>query len=677
MAFFSFGRKVEGARDFSLEEIPVFSSLTPAEQKIIQKKSRLIEFKRGDYVYEEGTDPDAFYIVITGRFRLFTKNRSGEEETLTYLYRNDHFGETSLLTGRPHSVTVEAKRDGMIMTISKEDFLKLVKEMPTISLHLSRSLGHRLTSTIQPGAKREVKISAIYSPSYSSLATNFCLDFAASLRSETQCPVIVVDFISKINPLLQDSLKRSSVSSFDFANMEPSQESALNACLLENPNGFHYIHAPINNEEHLEKDERKIATLITFLTYRFSYLILRLPPNITDLSFKALKRSDYVYVLSESDPKSMQDSASAIMEFQQGFGFSKSEIRVIAPDDPKALTIPTEEREAVLGAPIMSILPSKSAKLDAYNSTMRFLAKELAGSLVGLVLGSGAAYGLAHIGVLRVLEQEGISIDVIAGSSMGSLIGALWAAGYNANQLERIAKSIDKKNSFFKLVGIGDLSLPHHGLLKGKQVHRFLQSYIGNRTFQDLRIPVKIAAVDLFTSEEVILDTGRVVDAVRASISIPGIFRPYYHQNRFLIDGGVIDPLPVKALSGMGVKKIIGVNVLAGPGDRMQSNAIRNEKRRRVLESQKRKGILGRLQAGANKQVHERYAGNIFNVIMSTVQFMEYEIANTSSQQADVLIHPTLSEGHWAEFYSSAKFIKMGEEKTREVLADIKRLVQE
>src|SRR3989338_6433151 len=146
MAFFQFGRKIELAKEYSLEEIPVFSSLTPAEQRLIEKKARLIEFKRGDKVYEEATAAEAFYVVISGRFRLYNKTKSGGgEHTLIHFYRGDHFGETSLLTGRLHSASVEALKDGIILKLEKNDFLRLVNDIPSISLYLNRSLRHRLT----------------------------------------------------------------------------------------------------------------------------------------------------------------------------------------------------------------------------------------------------------------------------------------------------------------------------------------------------------------------------------------------------------------------------------------------------------------------------------------------------------------------------------------------------
>lgn len=676
MAFFQLGRKLDIAKEYSLEEIPVFSSLTPSEQKLIEKKARLLEYKRGDIVYEEGTPAEGFYAVISGRFRLFTKSRTNSAgQTLIYFYRGDHFGETSLLTGQPHSATVEAKRDGVILKLDKDDFLKLVNDIPTISVHLSRSLGHRLTKNEDATVRREVKIAALYSKSASAAVYQCWLDFAGGLHQETKRKVVLVDFVSSIHSVFKEEFQSAYMPHFNLAAMDPSRESDLKACLVQHPQGFHYIHVP--TEEMQDKDDRKISVLLTFLTYRYNYLLLRLPAEINHVVFKVLKQSDYVYVHAGPRSTQLAEITQVLAEFQQGFGFGKNEIRVIVPEDRDKDSLPLSEKEQILGMKIFSLLPSRIHQPDRYQSTLRYFAKELAGTLLGLALGSGAAYGLAHIGVLRVLEREGISVDVISGSSIGALIGALWAAGYSADDLEGIAKSIDKKNGFFKLLGFRDLSIAHRGFFKGNQVTRFLESFLGNQTFQDLKIPVKVIAANLFTSEEVVFESGRVVDAVRASVSIPGIFRPVFHEGQYLIDGGVIDPLPVRVLAKMGVKKIIGVNVLSGPEDFLERNRLAEESRRRWIESLERKNIFGKMLAQFLHKVHDRYAVNIFNVIMSSIQFMEYEIAESWGNQADVLIHPIVHEGHWAEFYSPDKFIKMGEEKTREQLFEIKGLLVE
>ncbi len=675
MGFFQFGRKIEFSKEYSLSDIPVFSSLTPFEQKLIEKKVRLIEYKRGDIVYEEGTEPDAFYVVVSGRFRLFLKPKPGRpEKTLIYFHRGDHFSEVSLLTGRPHSASVEAKRDGVILKLEKEDFLKLISDFPTISLFLNRALGYRLTK-VEAAQKheQEVKISSFFSRAASLPALQAWLDIAKTLVEVTHKRVIVLDFVSPLSHFVKEVTQFGTVSSFQLKTMEPSRDADLKNSLLTHSSGYHYLH--VFSEDEKTEDEKKAATLITFLTYRYDYLLLRLSDDLNNFTLKLLKLSDGVYLFSEL--ADLTDAAEAVKEFQQGIGFSKSDIRLLVPEPLEKDTLMVESKEEVLGMRVFCFLPPRTTQSDRYQQVMNYVAKEFAGTLLGLALGSGAAYGLAHIGVLKVLEKNGIRPDIIAGSSIGALVGGLYAAGYNIQELEGIAKGIDIKTGFFKLLGLKDMSVAHHGFFKGNQVVRWLESYIGNKTFRDMQIPLKIIAANLFTSEQVIMDSGRVVDAIRASISIPGIFRPLFYKGSYLIDGGVVDPLPVRILASQGVKKIIAVNVLPGAKDRIERNKLREEQEKFKMVELERKHWWARIFLKGKDRVYNRYATNIFNVIMSTIQFLEFVIADSSGTQADILIHPIVRDAHWAEFYSAEKFIRMGEEKTEAQMEEIRRLLAE
>lgn len=676
MAFFQFGRKIELSKEYSLADIPVFSSLTVSEQKLIEKKARLLEFKRGDMVYEENTPPDAFYIVISGRFRLFLKARPGRaEKTLIYFHRGEHFSEASLLTGRMHSASVEAQRDGILLKLEKEDFLKLVNDFPTISLFLNRSLGYRLTK-VEAAQKnqQEVKISSFYARAQSRQALECWSDLAASIAEETKKKVALVDFVNPRNAASDAVLPLNGIRSFDFNQMDPSSDAEIRACMLRHRQGFDYLHAAAGEER--IKDEKKVSILITFLTYRYEFLLIRVPEELDNLTFKLLKMSDGVYLYSEISE--LEETAQSIKAFHQSVGFSKSEMRLLLPDTAAERNILSlETKEEILGLRIFSLLPSKTENPEKYQQAMRFVAKDFAGNLLGLALGSGAAYGLAQIGVLKVLEKEGIRPDIIVGSSIGALVGAFWAAGFSAQEIEDIAKTIQMKTAFFKLIGFKDLSIAHQGFFKGNQVVRWLESYLGSRTFRDMKIPLKIIAADLATSEKVVMESGRVVDAIRASISIPGIFRPVIYKDTHLIDGGVVDPLPIKDLSVMGVKKIIAVNVLPGPKDRIERNRIFAEAMRAKAEADEQKQVWTKIFSKGKEKIYRRYAVNIFHVIMSTVQFLEYEIAESWGAQADVLIHPIVRDAHWAEFYSPDKFIQLGAEKTELHLPEIKRLLAE
>lgn len=675
MAFFKFPTKIDAAKEYSFDDIPLFSALSPAEQKIILKKARLVEYKRGDMVYKEGTPSEAFYVVISGRFRLYNELRGNDSgNTLFYACRGDHFGETSLFTGRNHSASVEAKRDGLILKLEKEDFLKLIREIPAISLYLNRSLGHRLSkSEEENGRQREVKVCALYSNCDPEQSLTFWFDLAARLACDTSKRIIVVDFLSAVLPYAQEELKKSPIPSFNLSAMEPTSETDLRGCVLQHTSKFYYLHVPANLAE--QDGEKKIPSLITYLTHRYDYLMLRLEKDMGHATFLSLKKTDDVYVLCAPDSEKIAACSKVLEEFQKTYAFSANEIKVVIPESKDSKLV-YEEQERLLGARVFSMLPNRSQE-DRYAASIRFLSREFSGKLIGLALGSGAAYGLAHIGVMRVFERENIPVDVISGSSIGALIGAFWASGFKSQEMLDMAQSITVKNAFFKLIGFRDLSIAHRGFIKGNRIIKFLQSYLGDGTFQDLKIPLKIAATNLFGSEEIVFEGGKLMDALRASISIPGIFRPFHYRGQILIDGGVIDPLPVRILAKMGVKKIIAVNVLTSAKQRLEAARLKSKVTYSHLRSMASKNPISKGFEGSMYRLNRRYSDNIFNVIMNTIQFMEYELADAASNEADVVIHPEVAEGHWAQFYSPMKFIKAGEEKTLELLSEIKQLIAE
>jgi NTE family protein len=189
---------------------------------------------------------------------------------------------------------------------------------------------------------------------------------------------------------------------------------------------------------------------------------------------------------------------------------------------------------------------------------------------VGLALGGGGVRGLAHIGVLKVLVGEKIPVACIAGTSMGGVIGAYFAAGRSPAELEELAKQTGRFREVSRML---DPNFTFHGLLSGKRVKQRIGRDLGDEiTFEDLRIPLSLLAVDLNTGREVIITEGKVVDALRATISVPAVFVPYDWGNFRLVDGGVLNNVPADVVRKMGADVVIAVDVLPDftpntPGD--------------------------------------------------------------------------------------------------------------
>lgn len=172
----------------------------------------------------------------------------------------------------------------------------------------------------------------------------------------------------------------------------------------------------------------------------------------------------------------------------------------------------------------------------------------------GFALGGGAARGLAHIGIMKAFYEQGVFPSAIAGTSMGAVIASLLAIGMTPQTIEAEIRKIN-------VLSMVDFNPSKAGLMSGKKIYKTLKSYLGAVTFEQLKIPLRVCAVDIENGTTVIFKEGSVLDAVRASISIPGIFLPYEYQGRFLVDGGLINNLPINALDEFHCEHRIAISV--------------------------------------------------------------------------------------------------------------------
>lgn len=176
---------------------------------------------------------------------------------------------------------------------------------------------------------------------------------------------------------------------------------------------------------------------------------------------------------------------------------------------------------------------------------------------IALVLGAGASKGFAHVGVIKVLEANRVPIHMIVGTSAGSFVGSLYAYGYNSFQLQEIAFQLDKSH-------VADFIIPDSGFLKGEKLENYVNFMLGNTPMEKLKIPFYAVATDIRTGGEVVFGTGNTGTAVRASCSIPGVFKPVVLGNNMYVDGGVVSPVAVNAARRYGADVVIAVDISAG-----------------------------------------------------------------------------------------------------------------
>jgi NTE family protein len=261
---------------------------------------------------------------------------------------------------------------------------------------------------------------------------------------------------------------------------------------------------------------------------------------------------------------------------------------------------------------------------------------ELPRPKVALVLGGGSARGFAHIGVIRALEQEKIPIDMIVGTSVGSLIGAIYASEVNSFDLEWTAFTLSRDDIF----DYGILNaFSGMGLAKGQKLEAFVRSKVPATNIEDLKIPFAAVATDLNRGTRVVLDKGPVAAAVRASSAIPGVFEPVKLQGKLLVDGGVVDNVPVSVAREKGADIVIAVDI--------------------------------------GQQVVNFNITDIIDVMLQSITIIAAENAKARKKEADVLISPRIGDVGMLDFSQKKRCMQAGIDAAQKVMPEIKEQIEE
>jgi NTE family protein len=286
---------------------------------------------------------------------------------------------------------------------------------------------------------------------------------------------------------------------------------------------------------------------------------------------------------------------------------------------------------------------------------------------IGFALGSGSARGWAHIGVLRALSEAGVKPDLIAGCSVGALVGAAFAAG-RLDQLEAWALALDWR-SMLRLL---DIRL-RGGLIKGERVADFFREQFVEKEFSDLAIPFAAVATDVTSGQEIWLREGKISDAVRASIAVPGLFRPVVREGRYLVDGGVVNPVPVSLCRAMGADIVIAVDVSSGIVGR---HARRNRQDSRTQAGRHR--LLGRLfPRRGDSTAEEGGTGappSMLEALMGSIDVMQVRIARSrlAGEPPDVLLSPRLAHLGSLDYHRAEIAIAEGREAVTRMLPSVR-----
>lgn len=250
---------------------------------------------------------------------------------------------------------------------------------------------------------------------------------------------------------------------------------------------------------------------------------------------------------------------------------------------------------------------------------------------LGLALGSGGLRGLAHIGVFRVLERAGIAVDYIAGCSIGSLVGGLYAAGLDGETILKLAQNLKRRHWL-------DFVMPKMGLVAGERTLDMLRLLTQRKHFADLAIPLAVVATELNSGQEIVFTEGEVASAIRASISVPGIFVPFQIDGMLLVDGAVLNPTPIDVAHNMGADVVVAVDL-----------------------------VPARVETRVN---------NFFDVMIQTIDIVERQLFKQRESHCDVLVRPDVAHISPSSFDAVDECVALGEAAMELALPQIIRLLE-
>ena len=278
-------------------------------------------------------------------------------------------------------------------------------------------------------------------------------------------------------------------------------------------------------------------------------------------------------------------------------------------------------------APTAPTTPATSAAQSPAAAPVAAPARVLRPPRIGLALGGGAARGFAHIGVIQVLEEAGIRVDLVAGTSAGSLIAAIYASGRSGAEMASLAQTMDES-------AITDWSFPGRGLIRGEALARYVREQTGGKSIEQMKLPLGIVATDLDSGAAILFRRGDTGMAVRASSAVPAVFQPVKIGTREYVDGGLVSPVPVRFARQMGAELVLAVDISSPPDGNATSDP--------------------------------------FKILLQTFAIMGRSINVLELRDADIVIRPSLLGVASADFGARLKAVASGREAALKVLPDLR-----
>ena len=503
--------------------------LTDEQIELVSQSVEWVEYKSDDVIFYQGDPGDSMLLIAHGRVKItiYHDDTRGEGKFVDYLSVGEHFGEVAILTARERAVTTTAVMDSRLLELKRPEFQKLIQKVPVLAANVSRALGARLRrETIGTKIRNVSRVVGIVAPAEDAndkrIAVNLVKKLASALDDQEICVRVMGDGVGSIPKLnfmkvweiprdvagqskadwVHRSLAIHCTSELTLVYVSDSDPEDLRRILVQCEEVF-YLSSPANEHE-------------------------------TKAKFEALLQSD------------RRLTKKLYWGWLLPDGFNPKNIPT-PPDD-----LPALDFKIVLSE---TSQPSRHERMSI-SRLVRFMRK----TRLGLALGGGAARGLAHLGVLKAFEQEGIFFDHIAGTSAGALIAVPYAYGTSPEECTEHFRNDLRPGWFFRHFPKGKDWYMVYQFRTGKW-DGLLRRRIGNVKLEQLFTPVSTVAADLITGRQIVRDTGDATHAILESINLPSIAKPIMRDGMALVDGGVVNNIPSDILPERGADLVLGVDI--------------------------------------------------------------------------------------------------------------------
>ncbi len=654
-----------------LRRAPLFEGMSSQDIGRIALRFSVVSLPKGSTLFRQGAEPDALYIVASGQVRVVHEELGGERVAARLGY-GEVLGEGGLLTGEPRSMTVKLDTSCEFLRLSRQDFESLLREIPEIALHLSQMLTKRLVAMNRLTARRSARVNRLLALVCGLGRADrllFGLHLAFQTLEQTRRRVLLVDLSEDAGELAKSlRLQGNRIGKGELRALNTRDPLSVMGLAEPHPSGLSIL--SLGPDALGGFPETGIFLFLNALrgAYDFAFVLL-------GSAFGALDKT----VVSEADEVFLVASEGARPQFRQleadilatGVRENLFEVFLGEPEWEEWALSPSLPRQVIpWPAAIHRSFVRTEDPFEALRQSpkseqgMGRLARRIGGLKVGIAMSAGAALGYTLIGVLKVFKREGIPVDILAGTSMGALIAAFAASGMEPEEIEQVALAIDKQ-WVYKNLGL-DIAWLRAGIFRGTTLLSFLRTHLGTKRFSDLEIPCACVACDIETGEEVVLREGEVAEAVRASCGLPIFFQSMNLNGRFLVDGGLVNPVPTSVTATLGADILLAVDLTVPPPERIFA---------RLESERKAAGAKGSSRLKELSFPEEPALPGIVKVFFHMIYTMEYEIAQKRSHLADVVIWPNLKGFSWADLHRAKELIAVGERAAEEQAARIKSLL--